>query len=184
MDPRSLDNSGKGTFGSVYQTRLNSGRTVAIKSQMLKDLNGELCVSPILEVDALLKLRTSGVTAWLEGVILDGSTLRMILEPMICNLEFYVKATNALIRTLQFPEFLRSMLTTLSILERHGINHFDIKPQNILVGSGATFKLADFGLARSGTFVPIGAAKVNLYTVWFRPPEMLDLTLPYPFICF
>ena len=52
------------------------------------------------------------------------------------------------------------------------ILHRDIKPQNLLINSSGTLKLADFGLARCFG-VPIGTLTHEMCTLWYRAPEVL-----------
>lgn len=49
---------------------------------------------------------------------------------------------------LQVKSFLYQMLRALVYCHTHRILHRDLKPQNLLIDSSGSLKLADFGLAR------------------------------------
>ena len=48
----------------------------------------------------------------------------------------------------------------------------DLKPQNLLLDTNNTLKLADFGLARTFS-VPIRKYTHEVVTLWYRAPEIL-----------
>ncbi len=166
---------GQGYYGSVFEAQLAGGKTVAIKTQLLISSEG-IQTSSVLEADALNKLRDTPAAIRLEGLVVERCQIKMILQPMTCNLIEYTQRLSLEDRKLMFGYFLRSMLSALVTLEGIGIQHFDIKPSNILVGPGTTFgcqfKLADFGLAR-GPFLG-KFSRQNVYTLWLRPPEYLS----------
>ena len=60
----------------------------------------------------------------------------------------------------------------VAYLHSRRILHRDIKPQNILVDTSGTLKVADFGLARQYS-LPIKKYTHEVVTVWYRAPEIL-----------
>lgn len=72
----------------------------------------------------------------------------------------------------QVKKFTYQMLEGLAYCHSHRILHRDLKPQNLLVESGSTIKLADFGLARAFN-VPLRTYTHEVVTLWYRAPEIL-----------
>jgi eukaryotic-like serine/threonine-protein kinase len=76
-------------------------------------------------------------------------------------------------------QFVRRMATqllhALSYAHRRGIIHRDIKPSNILLTSGGTVKVADFGIARivEEDDVPMGEAGEIVGSARYMSPEQL-----------
>jgi serine/threonine protein kinase len=76
-------------------------------------------------------------------------------------------------------QFVRGMamqlLHALSYAHRRGIIHRDIKPSNILLTSGGTVKVADFGIARivEEDDVPMGEAGEIIGSARYMSPEQL-----------
>ena len=64
------------------------------------------------------------------------------------------------------------ILQSVGYLHAHRILHRDLKPQNILVDTLGTIKIADFGLARQYS-IPIKKYTHEVVTVWYRAPEVL-----------
>lgn len=67
-----------------------------------------------------------------------------------------------------------------------GIQHNDIKAQNIIVAQDGTMQLADFGLseflpavdlALHGRPIDVRGRETWRYTTWYRPPELLECTI-------
>jgi len=70
-------------------------------------------------------------------------------------------------------DFLRSMLNTITMLEKKGIVHRDIKPENILLDEQGNYWLIDFGIARDirGASLTATSANFGPHTAGYAAPE-------------
>jgi serine/threonine protein kinase len=74
-------------------------------------------------------------------------------------------------------DWMRAALTGLQFLHMSRYMHRDVKPENLLLSSDGTLKLADFTLAR-GWHESAHDLTTYISTRWYRAPEIL-LGLPY-----
>lgn len=67
--------------------------------------------------------------------------------------------------------YLRDVSDALDFMSaHHGLQHLDIKPDNILI-QGTHAKIGDFGLTKS---VGVGKSSINGFTPLYAPPELLE----------
>lgn len=65
------------------------------------------------------------------------------------------------------------LLSAFAYLQAKDVLHRDLKPQNVLVFADDSIKVTDFGLARpAGCLYSKGMTKM-VYTLWYRPIELL-----------
>ena len=68
--------------------------------------------------------------------------------------------------------YLHQLLRSIAFCHENRILHRDLKPQNLLIDSQGTLKLADFGLARPYC-IPQRRYTHEVVTLWYRAPEIL-----------
>ncbi|XP_010671457.2 serine/threonine-protein kinase TIO isoform X1 [Beta vulgaris subsp. vulgaris] len=139
---------GEGSFGKVYKGRRKyTGQTVAMKFIMkhgksdkdLHNLRQEIEILRKLKHENIIEMLDSFETAQEFCVVTEFAQgeLFEVLEDDKCLPEEQVKA------------IAKQLVRALHYLHSNRIIHRDMKPQNILIGSGSIVKLCDFGFARA-----------------------------------
>ncbi|KAL9240533.1 hypothetical protein vseg_014740 [Gypsophila vaccaria] len=139
---------GEGSFGKVYKGRRKfTGQTVAMKFIMkhgksdkdLHNLRQEIEILRKLKHENIIEMLDSFETAQEFCVVTEFAQgeLFEILEDDKCLPEEQVQA------------IAKQLVKALHYLHSNRIIHRDMKPQNILIGSGSVVKLCDFGFARA-----------------------------------
>ncbi len=103
-----------------------------------------------------------GEHAFLVMELVDGGTLRELLHQR---------------GPLPVPvmlSILEPLLDALSAAHRAGLVHRDVKPENVLISSRGTIKVADFGLVRAVSSQTMATGDVILGTVAYLSPEQVE----------
>lgn len=167
-----LDEIGSGTYAKVYKALdYHHQREVAIKCMLLdNERYGLLCVV-IREINLLLDLKHPNIVH-LYDIIRRDHEIYLIFEYMNTDLYQYMLKNSRPLPGIQTKIYFYQLLNGLEFCHRNQIFHRDLKPQNLLLDSNGTLKIADFGLARDAT-IPKRAYSKEIVTLWYRSPEIL-----------
>mmetsp|Transcript_8392 Transcript_8392/g.25224 ORF Transcript_8392/g.25224 Transcript_8392/m.25224 type:complete len:309 (+) Transcript_8392:100-1026(+) len=174
---------GQGTYGRVYKARnSNTGEWVALKRMwMVSDENGisattlrEVSILRTLDNPHVVKLKeVSHNETTISGIVRQ--ELVLIFEFLEFDLAKYLRinrvSEGGLLRS-NAVDFCYQILNGLQHCHANSVMHRDLKPQNILVSSDGSVKLADFGLGRVFSAAE-GPYTQEIITLWYRSPEIL-----------
>ncbi|PRP79997.1 cyclin-dependent kinase D-1 [Planoprotostelium fungivorum] len=164
---------GEGTFGVVflaYSKILN--RDVALKKTKIKDPKDGVSFTAIREIKILKDIRHKNVVA-LYDVFVQKSNIYLVYELMYTDLENVIKdQSTVLIEAAAVKTYMKMLLEGIVALHSAWVLHRDLKPNNLLIGTDGTLKIADFGFAK-----PFGSPDPRftpeVVTRWYRAPELL-----------
>ncbi|WP_461119776.1 Stk1 family PASTA domain-containing Ser/Thr kinase [Saccharothrix stipae] len=164
----------RGGMSTVYRgvdTRLE--RTVAIKvmdprfsadPQFVARFEREARAAAKLHHPGVVQVHDQGVDedrVYLVMELVEGGTLRDLLNAR-------GKLDVALALTV-----IEKVLSPLAAAHRADLVHRDVKPENVLIGSGGTVKVADFGLVRAVSTAGVTSDTMILGTVAYLSPEQV-----------
>eukprot|EP00887_Chlorella_sp_A99_P006950 scaffold2.g6950.t1 len=166
---------GDGTYGSVWKAvHRETGEVVAVKKMKRRYHSWEECLA-LREVRGLRRLRHPCIVR-LREVVRERDELFFVFEYMDCNLYQLMKDRDRYFPEARVRNWVFQVLQGLAYMHRQGLFHRDMKPENLLVHSGDTIKIADLGLA-SGAAVRETRARPPftdyVSTRWYRAPEVL-----------
>ncbi|RDD39953.1 Cyclin-dependent kinase 2 [Trichoplax sp. H2] len=166
-----LEKIGEGTYGKVYKAcNKTTGQTVALKKIRLDSDKEGVPSTTLREISILRSLNHSFVVR-LYDVVHSDQCLYLVFEYLDHDLKHYLdhayKIPPALLKS-----YLYQMLRAISYCHSRRVLHRDLKPQNLLIDSTGTLKLADFGLARIFG-LPVRQYTHEVITLWYRAPEIL-----------
>jgi serine/threonine protein kinase len=179
---------GRGTFGSVTQTRRDTPITFPGYPEMqqfaIKTLrNEDNLIDPetIREISSLQILVHPNIVPLIDVKITPNQT-HLIMPVALGTLPYGQMGTNIEPRLFD-PRYYRfyiyQLIRGLAYMHMLDVWHRDIKPENILVFSnphidGYILKYADFGISRNLTCTEADEESTPLvYSLWYRPPEIL-----------
>ncbi|NJF25685.1 serine/threonine-protein kinase [Thermococcus sp. Bubb.Bath] len=167
-----LEFLGEGGFAKVFKVkRKKDGKIVALK---IPRIDKKTSRTFIREVSTWLQLNHPNIVKlydvdilpiphlemeYVEGVKVDGETVR--------DLEGYPKPVDEKLAL----KLIKGIAEGLNHAHSKGIYHRDLKPLNVLLKSGLTPKITDWGLAKIGTMS--SSRSVMGYTPLYAAPEHL-----------
>ncbi|KAH9454462.1 hypothetical protein Pst134EB_014545 [Puccinia striiformis f. sp. tritici] len=163
---------GEGTYASVYEGhQKKSNRKVAIKKIKAGQFKDGLDMSAIREVKFLQELSHPNVISLLD-VFSSKSNLNLVLEFLDTDLEAVIKDRELVFQASDIKSWMLMTMQGLDFCHQNWVLHRDMKPNNLLIASDGTLKIADFGLAREYAD-PGTRMTCQVVTRWYRPPELL-----------
>jgi len=180
----------------VYKVRnVRTQKILALKKIRLADEEEGVPATAIREISLLKELSHPNVVA-LHDVVYVHSKLYLAFEFLEQDLKHYMDSTRCQ-RTRECcygggngpptggvtqslgldpsraTSFLYQILCGVAYCHERRVLHRDLKPQNLLLDSKGTLKLADFGLARAFSSSRKRAYTHEVITLWYRAPEIL-----------
>ncbi|CEI89902.1 Putative CMGC/CDK/CDK7 protein kinase [Rhizopus microsporus] len=163
---------GEGTYAVVYRgTEVATSRTVAIKKIKMGQFKDGMDLTAIREVKYLQEIRHPNVIELID-VYSYKTNLNLVLEYLESDLEQVIKDKSILFMPADIKSWMLMILRGLDHCHRHFILHRDMKPNNLLISSNGTLKIADFGLTRDWGD-PGKQMTSQVVTRWYRSPELL-----------
>lgn len=125
-------------------------------------------ISAIREIKAL-KLLKSEYILQMKDIFIHKDSIHLVLEYCEFNLENILKNKSLIIMPADIKGWMFMLLSGLMECHNNFLIHRDLKPNNCLIKSDGTLKLADFGLTRmmDSKMTPQAISR------WYRPLEML-----------
>jgi len=165
-----LEKLGEGTYGVVYKAKdMVSGEIVALKKIKLEQEEEGVPSTAIREISLLKETQHENIVKLMD-VIQAPNKLYLVFEFLDKDLKKYmdtVVMNESLVKS-----YMLQLLKGIAFCHAHRILHRDLKPQNLLIDSRGSLKLADFGLARAFG-IPVRAYTHEVVTLWYRAPEIL-----------
>ncbi|KAJ3417037.1 hypothetical protein HDV05_007519 [Chytridiales sp. JEL 0842] len=170
-----LEECGTGVYGKVYKAQRKSDRsTVAIKSTPRDHCEG---IDPTtyreLNALALFKNKPCQFVITLYDFKLNRDYVFFVMEFAEQDLHAFIRER----RQVELPtvkHFTYQILIAVLELQKQGIMHRDLKPNNIMVIADSEIpyiKLIDFGLSRQTPY-PMKPTTPEIQTVLYRAPEV------------
>ena len=168
---------GEGGMGTVFfATRPDLGTAAAIK--VLRDswLSPARRERFAREQHTLAHLDHPNIARLLDASTLEDGTPYFVMEYVEgLHLDEYCEVYGCDVR--ERLRLFRSVCEAVQFAHAHAVIHRDLKPSNVLVGSGGSVKLLDFGIARQmdefGSDADLTRTGLRMLTPAFAAPEQL-----------
>ncbi|CAH0728330.1 unnamed protein product, partial [Brenthis ino] len=164
---------GEGAHGLVFKARhLPTGREVALKKILIKNLEDGIPINVMREIKALQLLRCKYVIK-LYDMFPRGMSLVLVLEYMSSGLWEMLHHNQQELTMPRVKSYAQMLLKGTRYMHAHYVMHRDLKPANLLINHEGILKIADLGLAR--LYWPDGGRPYShqVATRWYRAPELL-----------
>uniref|UniRef100_UPI00358ECB08 cyclin-dependent kinase 1-like n=1 Tax=Myxine glutinosa TaxID=7769 RepID=UPI00358ECB08 len=169
-----IEKLGEGTYGVVYKGKhKKTGSIVAMKKIRVESEDEGVPSTAIREISLLKELQHPNIVG-LKEVLMQDSRLYLVFEFLAMDLKKYLDSLPAgqLLDTAIVKKYMNQLLEGMVFCHSRRVLHRDLKPQNLLVDTKGTLKIADFGLARA-LGIPVRVYTHEVVTLWYRAPEVL-----------
>ncbi|CAK0783466.1 hypothetical protein CVIRNUC_006665 [Coccomyxa viridis] len=164
---------GQGQFGVVIKARhIETGQIVAIKKIHLGNAKEGINMTALREIKLLREIDNPFIVRLLD-VFPHKRNLSLVYEYMDSDLECLIRDRATIISPADVKSYMQMVLQSLLACKQHWVLHRDIKPSNFLISMQGGMKLTDFGLARMFGSPESGRYTHQVFTRWYRPPELL-----------
>ena len=171
---RMLERIGMGAFGEVWRAVGPGGFPKAVKI-LFGLLNGPQADTELKSLNRIRDLRHPFLLSIERVEVIDGRVI-VVTELADCSLDQrfreLVAAGQRGVSREELLRYLRDAADALDFMsEEHGLQHLDIKPENLLL-QGVHAKVGDFGLTKA-----VGQARhsqINGFTPLYAPPELFE----------
>jgi len=164
---------GRGAFGEVYHVQNPYKMDFALKKLRLN--SQQEVEQALIEAKFLFKLNHPNIVRF-QQVFEDGENFCILMEyaegGSLYDLVLKINKEGKHLEEGQILDYTSQLCQALDYLHKKNIIHRDIKPQNILLDSEGTLKLADLGIARLVENT-VGNAQTFAGTKPYMCPEML-----------
>ncbi len=104
----------------------------------------------------------------------DGDHVFLVMQLVEgCTLRDLIMARGGRLPLAMTLSVLAPMLSALSAAHQAGMVHRDVKPENVLIGTDGSVKVADFGLVRAAAEAGTTSGSIILGTVAYLSPEQV-----------
>jgi serine/threonine protein kinase len=163
---------GRGGFGEVWKCEVPGGLHKAIK---FVAAGGDECRRELAAFEQIKALRHPYLLT-LERVELTDGELMMVMELADCQLhDRFLQCRNSGLPGIPREELLGYMKEAAEALDtigtKHGLQHLDVKPQNLFLVSGHA-KVGDYGLLRRTEQVGTSDDSERGFTPRYTAPEL------------
>jgi serine/threonine protein kinase len=162
---------GYGTYGVVYQAKdTKTDKYISIKRILKYDPLLGVESSTLRDISHLNTMKGSNNVLELIDIICDKEDLFIISELYDNDLYDLIQEKDTIYRLSRVKMIVHNILLGLNEIESKGINHHDLKPQNILIKKDKIV-ICDLGLS---TKRGLNHCNVEMIcTRWYRPPDIL-----------
>ncbi len=169
---------GEGQYATVWKAKdvMNNDRIVAVKkiNQGTKEeVRDGINRTAIREIKFMRELNHENILCLLD-VFGGKHNMNLVFEFMETDLENIIREPEIVITPANIKRYLIMMLHGLEYLHARWLLHRDLKPNNLLIDSKGSLKIADFGLARFyGS--PTRLLTSDVVTRWYRLESIVFL---------